>query len=87
MKKLNSFELVSNQLKFGEIVYILKPQKLFFALKGSLIQVKNDHTQYQLSWEAFTDLFKQADFFLYERKEEVLVDKAKDDEYYGWKNK
>ncbi len=87
MEKISSFELVNQQLKLGEIVFILKPQKLYFALKGVLIQVKNDHTHYQLSWEAFSDLFKNTDFFLYERKEEALVDKAKDDEYYGWKHK
>jgi len=87
MEKLDSFETALRILKSGDIVKIHKPQLVYFVLKGDLIQAKNDQSQYFLSMEAFTDLFAQADFFRYEKKEETLVDKAKDDEYYQWKHK
>jgi len=85
MDKINTFEQVTLHLKQGDIVYIIKPNKIYFALKGSRIHVKNDQAQYYLNWESLGELFNQAEFFLYERKEEVLIEPLKDEEYYGWK--
>jgi hypothetical protein len=87
MDKINNFEQVTHYLKQDEIVCVLKPDKIYFALKGSRIHVKNDQAQYYLSWESFSELFSQAVFFLYERKEEALIEPSKDEEYYGWKHK
>lgn len=87
MDKLDSFETTLKLLKQGEILKIHKPQLVYFAIKGELIQAKNDHAQYLLSVESFTDLFKDTEFFRYEKKQEATIDKSKDDEYYQWKHK
>lgn len=87
MDKLESFETTLKLLKQGEILKIHKPQLVYFAIKGELIQAKNDHAQYLLSVESFSELFKDAEFFRYEKKQEATIDKTKDDEYYQWKHK
>lgn len=87
MDKLDSFETTLKCLKQGEILKIHKPQLVYFAIKGDLIQAKNDHAQYLLTLESFTELFQTAEFFRYEKKQEATIDKAKDDEYYQWKHK
>jgi len=87
MDKLDSFETTLKLLKQGEILKIHKPQLVYFAIKGELIQAKNDHAQYLLSVESFSELFKDTEFFRYEKKQEATIDKTKDDEYYQWKHK
>jgi hypothetical protein len=87
MDKLDSFDTTLKLLKQGEILKIHKPQLVYFAIKGELIQAKNDQAQYLLSLDSFTELFKDAEFFRYEKKQEATIDKTKDDEYYQWKHK
>jgi len=87
MDKIENYETVIKCLKRGEILVVAKPLGLYFALKGVLIQAKNDQSMFTLSWESFGDLFGEAEFYLYEKKEEALIDKQKDDEYYQWKHK
>ena len=87
MDKIEHFDQVINVLKHTEILFIMKPERIYFALKGDMIQAKGEQAQYLLSWENFIELFQSSDFYFYESKEEVLVDKAKDDEYYQWKHK
>ena len=87
MDKIENYESVVNYLKRGEIVVVAKPLGLYFALKGDLIQAKNDQSMFTLNWESFADLFGKAEFFLYEKKDDAFIDKLKDDEYYQWKHK
>ena len=87
MDKLESFEIVLKRMRLGEIVMIRKPQTVYFAFKGEAIQAKSDTSKYLLDLATFTDLFMNSEFFLYEKKEEGEIDKAKDDEYYQWKHK
>jgi len=87
MDKIDHFTSVVKLLKRGEIVCIAQPQQLYFGLQGQLISAYNKQVQYLLSWATFSDLFKECEFTLYEKKEEIFVDKTKDDEYYRWKHK
>lgn len=87
MDKIDGFDQVIRLFKQEEILYVIKPERIYFAQKGDMIQARSDHAQYLLTWATFSELFKSSEFYLYEKKEEVLVDKAKDDEYYQWKHK
>ncbi len=87
MEKIEQFDQVINLIKREEILFTLKPERVYFAQKEHMIQAKSEQAQYLISWETFIELFKSSDFYLYEKKEEVFVDKAKDDEYYAWKHK
>ncbi len=87
MDKLDNVETALKLMRQGEIVKIHRPQVVYFAYKGDMIQAKNDSTQYLLNLQDFTQLFKEAEFFRYEKKEETQIDKGKDDEYYQWKHK
>lgn len=87
MDKLDSFEMTLKLIRQGEIVKIHRPQVVYFALKGEMIQAKNETSKYLMSIETFTELFKEAEFFRYEKKEGTMIDKGKDDEYYQWKHK
>jgi DNA-binding LytR/AlgR family response regulator len=87
MDKLDNFETTIKLMRQGEIVKIHKPEIAYFAFKGDMIQAKNETSKYLLSLDVFTELFEDAEFFRYEKKEETVIDKAKDDEYYQWKHK
>jgi hypothetical protein len=87
MDKIENIETVLKSLRLGEIICVMKPQVLYFALKDKTIFAKNDHVQYTLNIASFMELFGENEFSLYEKKEEVIIDKLKDDEYYEWKHK
>ncbi|KAF0225810.1 MAG: hypothetical protein FD133_769 [Erysipelotrichaceae bacterium] len=87
MDKIEHFDQVINLIKREEILFIIKPQRIYFAQKGDMIQAKSEQAQYLIPWVTFIELFESSDFYVYEKKEELLVDKAKDDEYYQWKHK
>ena len=87
MDKIENIETALKTLRLGEIICVMKPQALYFALKGQTIFAKNDHAQYNLSLTSFIELFGENEFYFYEKKEDVIIDKLKDDEYYEWKHK
>ncbi|NTW95523.1 MAG: hypothetical protein HGB31_02765 [Erysipelotrichaceae bacterium] len=87
MDKIENIEYALKTLRLGEIICVMKPQVLYFALKGKTITAKNDHSQYNLSLATFIELFGENEFYLYEKKEDAVIDKLKDDEYYQWKHK
>jgi hypothetical protein len=87
MDKIENIETAVKILRQGEIICVIKPQMLYFALKEKTIFAKNDHSQYTLDLTSFMDLFGENEFYLYEKKEDAIIDKLKDDEYYQWKHK
>lgn len=88
MDKIEDFATVRNFLKQGEIVCISNPRLTYFGLKNSSIQAKNNQSRYFLDWVEFEEIFGKEEFYLYEKKkEEAIVDDAKDEEYYSWQHK
>jgi hypothetical protein len=87
MDKIENMDNALKMLRLGEIICMMKPQVLYFALKGKTIIAKNDHSQYSLTLAHFIELFGENEFYLYEKKEDAMIDKLKDDEYYQWKHK
>lgn len=88
MDKIANFTIVRNLLKQGEIVCISNPLITYFNFKTTSIQAKNDQSRYFLDWVEFEEIFGKEEFYLYEKKkEEAIVDDAKDEEYYSWQHK
>lgn len=88
MDKIANFTIVRNLLKQGEIVCISNPLITYFNFKNTSIQAKNDQSRYFLDWVEFEEIFGKEEFYLYEKKkEEAIVDDAKDEEYYSWQHK
>lgn len=89
MKKLETLEEVVYYLKEYEIlVTVSDKKKVFFRRSEDRIRVRLDGLSYSLSLAEFKELYGTCTFYLYEEeKEEVFIDKEKDDEYYSWWHK
>lgn len=87
MDKLSDFENTLKLLKDGEIVRILKPKPLVFAMKGDKIQAKNDQSRIFMTLDVFCELFAEAEFFRYDKGNDDEIDKTKDEDYYRWRHK
>lgn len=87
MEKLPDFESTLRILKDGEIVRILKPKPLVFALNGDKIQAKNDQSRISMTLDSFCELFAEAEFYRYDKTNDDEIDKTKDEDYYRWRHK
>lgn len=87
-EKIFRLDQVLDLLKEGEVLMVFEPRKTYFTLREDLILVRHDQVRYTLSVEDFSRLFEGHAFYRTQvRDPEPLVDKAKDDEYYGWTHK
>lgn len=84
MKKLDSIDEVLFYLKESEIVFIFMERKrTFFCLKNDKVSVRGENSSYIISLEMFLELYQSYPFYLFEqKKEEIEIDKEKDEEYY-----
>ena len=89
MKKLEFWDEVVYYLNEYEIlVCVSDHKKVFFRKKEDRIRVRVEGLSYSLSYEEFKELYGSCTFYLFEEeKEEVYIDKEKDDEYYSWWHK
>lgn len=88
MQKINSLEEAVQFLKEKEVILSMLDTGLtYFALVDDKIIVKNAQSSYRILIDDFAHLFNENQFYLYERQEELIVNKEKDDEYYQWHHK
>lgn len=87
MFKLDGFEEVLQQLKLGEVVYILNPQATYFAYHEEIIHAHNEHSRYRLGLVEFQSIFHEEVFYLKKTEEDNGLDELKDQEYYAWRHK
>ncbi len=68
------------------LVSVVNFEKYYFALRNGFIIVINENVSYPIRESDFLRLFKNANFYLYEKKApESTIDITKDEQYYQWK--
>jgi hypothetical protein len=58
----------------------------YFKIKNDYVYVKSENANFNLTKEAFIELYKESKFVIYDSNEDA-IDELKDKEYYSFKHK